>query len=169
MLLLLVVCFDAFGVFGVLASGLDVVACCLQGTLCRLPSAFRFLLCNPLIPVCTTPATANRLRVSCISPYHHINPQEAVGADVSSAEELYALIQKAVQTSAIETVTMTIATQRRCVLEAVAFGTFLRDVETGVQTDYNLLTPLPPPKLPPGAGGFGSREDDDDDDGGLSV
>jgi hypothetical protein len=75
--------------------------------------------------------------------------QEAIGPDVSSAEELYARIQAAVQTSSIETVTMTIATQRRCVLEAVAFGTFLRDVETGVQTDYNLLTPLPPPKLPP--------------------
>jgi hypothetical protein len=76
--------------------------------------------------------------------------QEAVGGDVSSAEELYARIQKAVQSSAIETVTMTVATQRRCVLEAVAFGTFLRDVETFVQTDYNLLTPLPPPRLPPG-------------------
>eukprot|EP00878_Enallax_costatus_P038470 GHUV01043719.1.p1 GENE.GHUV01043719.1~~GHUV01043719.1.p1 ORF type:complete len:102 (-),score=24.93 GHUV01043719.1:377-682(-) len=80
------------------------------------------------------------------------NPQEAVGQDVSSAEELYARIQRAVQNSSIETVTMTIATQRRCVLEAVAFGTFLRDVETGVSTDYGLLTPLPPPKLPPAAG-----------------
>jgi hypothetical protein len=78
-------------------------------------------------------------------------PQEAVGQDVSSAEELYSRIQRAVQTNAIETVTMTIATQRRCVLEAVAFGTFLRDVETSVNTDYGLLTPLPPPKLPPGA------------------
>jgi hypothetical protein len=58
---------------------------------------------------------------------------------------------------------MTVATQRRCVLEAVAFGTFLRDVETNVQSDYNLLTPLPPPKLPPGAI---SDDDDDDDDGG---
>lgn len=77
--------------------------------------------------------------------------QEAVGQDVSSAEELYSRIQRAVQTNAIETVTMTIATQRRCVLEAVAFGTFLRDVETSVNTDYGLLTPLPPPKLPPGA------------------
>ncbi|KAF6254514.1 hypothetical protein COO60DRAFT_1703295 [Scenedesmus sp. NREL 46B-D3] len=77
--------------------------------------------------------------------------QEAVGQDVSSAEELYSRIQRAVQTSAIETVTMTIATQRRCVLEAVAFGTFLRDVETSVNTDYGLLTPLPAPKLPPGA------------------
>ncbi|KAF8065452.1 UV-B-induced protein [Scenedesmus sp. PABB004] len=85
--------------------------------------------------------------------------QEAVGQDVSSAEELYARIQAAVQGSAIETVTMTIATQRRCVLEAVAFGTFLRDVETGVTTEYGLLTPLPPPKLPPGAGGGG---DDDE-------
>lgn len=83
--------------------------------------------------------------------------QEAVGQDVSSAEELYARIQQAVQSSSIETVTMTIATQRRCVLEAVAFGTFLRDVETSVSTDYGLLTPLPPPKLPPAAGGDGGR------------
>jgi hypothetical protein len=85
--------------------------------------------------------------------------QEAVGSEVSSAEELYARISQAVQSNAIETVTMTIATQRRCVLEAVAFGTFLRDVETSVNTEYGLLTPLPPPKLPPGGRGM----DDDDD------
>lgn len=109
-----------------------------------------------------------------------------------------------------------VGTQRRCVLEAVAFGTFLRDVETWVDTvrgfsgllvwwwwwhcslhapsgqgarwrwhvasclarplppptvcpcqhpfhclplclhaqEYALLTPLPPPKLPPGSGGL---------------
>jgi len=92
------------------------------------------------------------LRLCPCSPVTPLCPlQEAVGADVSSAEELYSRIQQAVQTSSIETVTMTIATQRRCVLEAVAFGTFLRDVETSVQTEFNLLTPLPPPKLPPGA------------------
>jgi hypothetical protein len=72
--------------------------------------------------------------------------QGAVGGGVTSAEELYARIQAAVAANKIETVTMTVATQRRCVLEAVAFGTFLRDVEGFVQTDYGLLTPLPPPK-----------------------
>ena len=80
---------------------------------------------------------------------------------MSSAEELYARIQAAVQGSTIETVTMTIATQRRCVLEAVAFGTFLRDVETSVDGEYGLLTPLPPPRLPPGGPAQGGADDDD--------
>jgi hypothetical protein len=75
--------------------------------------------------------------------------QEAVGGGVGSAEELYARIQAAVAGNKIETVTMTVATQRRCVLEAVAFGSFLRDVEGHVQADYGLLTPLPK-NLPPG-------------------
>ncbi len=39
---------------------------------------------------------------------------------------------KAVETDAVETLTMTVGTQRRAVLEAVAFGTFLRDVEDWV-------------------------------------
>jgi hypothetical protein len=92
-----------------------------------------------------------------------------VGSDISSAEELYARIQQAVQTSAIETVTMTIAVQRRCVLEAVAFGTFLRDVETNVQGEYNLLTPLAPPKRLSGSGpGSEEGDSDDDDDGGMT-
>jgi hypothetical protein len=46
-----------------------------------------------------------------------------------------------------------VATQRRSVLEAVAFGTFLRDVETWVQDEFQLLTPTPPPMLPPGMAG----------------
>ena len=78
--------------------------------------------------------------------------QEALGEGITSAEELYGRIQEAVATNKISTLTMTIATQRRSVLEAVAFGSFLRDVEGYVQTEYGLLTPLPPPKLPPGAG-----------------
>lgn len=68
--------------------------------------------------------------------------QEAVGGGVGSAEELYSRIQAAIADNKIETVTMTVATQRRCVLEAVAFGSFLRDVEGHVQSDYGLLTPL---------------------------
>jgi hypothetical protein len=78
--------------------------------------------------------------------------QEALGEGITSAEELYGRIQEAVATNKISTLTMTIATQRRSVLEAVAFGSFLRDVEGHVQTEYGLLTPLPAPKLPPGAG-----------------
>ena len=54
---------------------------------------------------------------------------------------------KAVEHDKVETVTMTVGTQKRAVLEAVAFGTFLRDVESWIQTEYTLLTPL---KLPPG-------------------
>lgn len=38
---------------------------------------------------------------------------------------------------------MTVATQRRAVLEAVAYGCFLRDVESWVDSDYSLLTPIP--------------------------
>jgi hypothetical protein len=77
--------------------------------------------------------------------------QDAVGGGVGSAEELYARIQNAVAQSLIETVTMTVATQRRCVLEAVAFGTFLRDVEGHVQSEYGLLTPMAQGQLPGGS------------------
>jgi hypothetical protein len=72
--------------------------------------------------------------------------QDAVGGGVGSAEELYARIQSAVAGNKIETVTMSVATQRRCVLEAVAFGSFLRDVEGFVGNEYGLLTPLPAPQ-----------------------
>jgi hypothetical protein len=49
---------------------------------------------------------------------------------------------KAVESDKVATVTMPLATQRRAVLEAVAFGTFLRDTETMVDLKYGLLTPL---------------------------
>ena len=65
-------------------------------------------------------------------------------------EEVMQRAEKAVSEDAVDTVTMNISTQRRAVLEAVAFGTFLRDVETHVDTSYGLLTPLP---TRPGAGG----------------
>jgi len=82
--------------------------------------------------------------------------QAAVGTDATSLEEVMMRMAKAVETDAVETLTMTVGTQRRAVLEAVAFGTFLRDVESWVDTEYQLLTPLPPPKLPPGGmGGLG--------------
>ncbi|GAB4818218.1 hypothetical protein N2152v2_005264 [Parachlorella kessleri] len=80
--------------------------------------------------------------------------QSAVGQDAASMEELMQRVQQARRASlatgalavadgTVESVTMTIGTQRRAVLEAVAYGCFLRDVESQVDTDYALLTPLP--------------------------
>jgi hypothetical protein len=76
--------------------------------------------------------------------------QRALGDNITSADQLYARMEEVVQGNKVDTVTMTVATQKRCVLEAVAFGTFLRDVESHVSTDYGLLTPKAPPQLPPG-------------------
>lgn len=72
--------------------------------------------------------------------------QAAVGRDASSMDEVMERMAKAVEKDQVETLTMTVGTQRRAVLEAVAYGTFLRDVETWVQVDYGLLTPLPAPR-----------------------
>lgn len=41
----------------------------------------------------------------------------------------------------METLTLTVGTQRRAVLEAVAYGVFLRDVESWVDGEYELLSP----------------------------
>ena len=41
----------------------------------------------------------------------------------------------------VDVMQVTVATQRRAVLEAIAFGSFLRDVETYVDSEYQLLTP----------------------------
>ena len=43
-----------------------------------------------------------------------------------------------------------VGTQRRAVLEAVAYGCFLRDVESWVDSEYELLTPV----AAAGGGGF---------------
>lgn len=67
--------------------------------------------------------------------------QEAVGQDASSMEELMQRVGQAVGDGRVESLTISVSTQRRAVLEAIAFGTFLRDVETWVDTDYALLTP----------------------------
>jgi hypothetical protein len=75
---------------------------------------------------------------------------EAIGADASSMEDLMRRIHEAVQSEKVATLTMNVATQKRAVLEAVAFGTFLRDIECHVETEYALLTPAPP--LSPGGG-----------------
>lgn len=50
-------------------------------------------------------------------------------------------VGQAVGDGRVESLTISVSTQRRAVLEAIAFGTFLRDVETWVDTDYALLTP----------------------------
>lgn len=67
--------------------------------------------------------------------------QEAVGQDASSMEELMQRVQEAVASDRVQNITMTVATQRRAVLEAVAYGCFLRDIESWVEGDYGLLTP----------------------------
>jgi uncharacterized membrane protein YgcG len=101
--------------------------------------------------------------------------QEALQKDgpVTSAADLYSRIERVVSENAVETLAMTVGTQRRVVLEAVAFGAFLRDVEDRVQGQYvGLLTPMPPPPggrggggmLGPGGGGGGGGGSDDDDD-----
>jgi len=72
--------------------------------------------------------------------------QTVIGSNVISAEELFKRVQDAVRDDAVSTLVMTVGTQRRAVLEAVAFGTFLRDVERHIDSEYNLLTALPPPQ-----------------------
>lgn len=68
--------------------------------------------------------------------------QEIVGQDAESMEELMRRVQAAVADGSVESVTMTVGTQRRAVLEAVAYGCFLRDVESWVDVEYALLTPV---------------------------
>jgi hypothetical protein len=68
--------------------------------------------------------------------------QSAVGDTASSMEELMQRVQQAVADGTVQSVTMTVGTQRRAVLEAVAYGCFLRDVESWVDHDFALLTPI---------------------------
>eukprot|EP00238_Polyblepharides_amylifera_P007005 CAMPEP_0196574708 /NCGR_PEP_ID=MMETSP1081-20130531/4361_1 /TAXON_ID=36882 /ORGANISM="Pyramimonas amylifera, Strain CCMP720" /LENGTH=421 /DNA_ID=CAMNT_0041892805 /DNA_START=128 /DNA_END=1393 /DNA_ORIENTATION=- len=75
--------------------------------------------------------------------------QEVVGV-VETPQEMMEKIQKAVESDTVKTLTLAYGTQRRIILEAVAFGSFLRDIESDVSTEYQLLTPSPPPpQLPP--------------------
>ena len=68
----------------------------------------------------------------------------AVGQDARSEEELKRRIHDAIASGAVETLTLPYAQQRRVVLEAVAFGSFLRDVENRVAMEPALLTPSMP-------------------------
>lgn len=70
--------------------------------------------------------------------------RSVIGDDAISLEEVLQRVEVAVTEQKVQCLTMSIATQRRGVLEAVAFGCFLRDVETWVEREYDLLTPLPP-------------------------
>ena len=65
--------------------------------------------------------------------------------------------QEAVEQDKVENMTITVGTQRRAVLEAIAFGAFLRDVETHVDMEYRLLTPV----SSAGGGPFSGRGDGD--------
>ena len=66
----------------------------------------------------------------------------------------YLIEQEAVEKDKVENMTITVGTQRRAVLEAIAFGAFLRDVETHVDLEYRLLTPV----SSAGGGPFGGRD-----------
>ncbi len=65
--------------------------------------------------------------------------QDAVGLDAGSAEELMKRVEQAVQNDRVQNLVVSVATQRRAVLEAVAYGSFLRSVEEQVENKYGLL------------------------------
>ena len=67
--------------------------------------------------------------------------QAAVGEDSSSVEELLGRLQEVVENDMVKSLTLSVSAQRRIVLEAVAYGTFLRDIESQVQASgVGLLT-----------------------------
>lgn len=74
---------------------------------------------------------------------------------ITTADQLMSRVQEIVGEGKVKTVTINVATQRRVVLEAVAFGSFLRDAESYVDRhDGRLLTPA----SSVGGGGGGGRE-----------
>lgn len=66
----------------------------------------------------------------------------AVGQGATSQEDLARRIHAAIASGAVDTLTLPYAQQRRVVLEAVAFGSFLRDVELRVAQEPALLTTM---------------------------
>ena len=82
------------------------------------------------------------------------------GEPITTPDQLMERVQDVVGGGKVKTVTLPVATQRRVVLEAVAFGSFLRDVESYVDGyDGRLLTPAPARAAPPGMiGGGGDVE-----------
>jgi hypothetical protein len=80
--------------------------------------------------------------------------QKAVGSNFISMEDLMERVKKEVEAGSIESITITVATQRRAILEAIAFGTFLRVVEDNIDSNYGLLTAnSTTPDFPGGGGG----------------
>ena len=75
--------------------------------------------------------------------------------EVRSPQELAERVAEVVSSGKVDTLTLPYATQRRIILEAVAYGSFLRDVEGRVEgaADVPLLTPA----LASGGGGRGGR------------
>jgi len=85
---------------------------------------------------------------------------EEGGEPITSPEELMRRVEDVVGGGKVATVTLPVATQRRVVLEAVAFGSFLRDAEAFVDArDGRLLTPAPRRRGPPGMLGGGEGPD----------
>ena len=87
-------------------------------------------------------ALVERQTTALFGSVEHLTQQmgQAIGTDVKSREDFMERMNTAMQTGAIDTVTLSYSTQRRVVLEAVAFGAFLRDVETRLGTgDHALL------------------------------
>ena len=84
--------------------------------------------------------------------------ENAGQGQITSAEDLMRVVEKVVGENKVQTVTLPVSAQRRVVLEAVAFGSFLRDAENFVdQRDGRLLTPAPRAQPPPGMIGGGGR------------
>ena len=80
--------------------------------------------------------------------------QNAVGSNFISMEDLMERVKKEVEAGSIESIAITVGTQRRAILEAIAFGTFLRDVEDNINSNYqHLLTANPTKPDGPGGGG----------------
>jgi len=75
------------------------------------------------------------------------------GAPIETPQQLSERIQDAVMNDKVATLVLTYSTQQHVILEAVAFGSFLRDAESMVAgTEPRLLTSapdLPPPREPP--------------------
>lgn len=94
--------------------------------------------------------------------------QDAVGMNAVTPEELMQAVNEVVAEKKVQTLTLAYASQRRLVLEAVAFGAFLRSSETYID-DYapKLLTPTP--RGPTGPPGNSLSSGDDGDDGGSPV
>jgi len=62
-----------------------------------------------------------------------------------SQDQIVKKITEAVENDIVQTIVITFADQRRLILEAVAFGSFLREVEDHIlkKADEDILTPLP--------------------------